>query len=326
MKHALSLSVLFLLLSSLFLSSCAYENEEQTGIYSCAHVSLDGEDFAVEDIYPNGIELELMSYGQAWLSINDEAVYGRWSLENEHFTLDIAGEISKGTLSEGVCTLELANSELEHIFLLPGAKLPEAETETSAEAALSDRQIFWNGDWYGVWHIENADGKWLDQSGQSFDCFARFDIGSDNRGTMLFWDELQSAGMPIAKVELIISDNADKSVSGVAVSTGGFFYDAAIEETQWSVEPELAVFDGMFCVENGRFESESGSFDYRIMLRPWGRTWEDVEAADPTLVPFFYYDWYLQKLASGEKMPDEFIAPEKTIIRNAWIETEEADI
>ena len=55
--------------------------------------------------------------------------------------------------------------------------------------------------------------------------------------------------------------------------------------------------------------------------------WEDVEAADPTLVPYFYYDWYLQRLASGEAMPDEFTPPEKTVIRDIWIDSDEdADI
>lgn len=326
MKHPRTFLVLFLLIFAFCLSSCAHDYEEHVGVYSCAALSLDGEDFALEDIYPNGFELELLSYGQAWLDINGEAVYGRWSIEGERLTLDIAGELSEGTLSEGVCVLELAGSGIEHILLLPGASLPEKAEEAAQETVLSDRQVFWNGDWYGVWHIENADGKWIDQSGQSFDCFARIDIAADNTGTMIFWDELQSAGMPIASVELIISDSADKAASGVAVSTGGFFFDAAIEETQWSVEPATAPFDSMFYIENGRFESENGSFDYKIMLRPWGRTWEDVEAVDPALVPYFYYDWYLQKLASGETMPNEFIAPDKTVIRNVWIESEEADV
>lgn len=323
MKHGLSCKILLVLLCASLFSACGFEAEEHIGLYSCEALSLEGEEFQVSDIYPDGLTLELLSYGQAWLSINGEAVYGRWTLEGESFTLDIGGELSTGNLTAGVCRLRLAGSEIEHTLLRSGAVLPEPEIQAEPEKEASERQLFWNGDWYGFWKIENATGKWLEQSGQSFDCFARFDIAPDNTGTMIFWDELQSADAPIARVELLISDSADNSVSGVAVSTGGYFYDSEIEETQWSVEPGTAPVDSMFIIENGRFESESGSFDYKLMLRPWGRTWEDVEAADPALVPYFYYDWYLQMLASGEAMPDEFEPPERTVVRDVWYESEE---
>lgn len=323
MKNSLPYKLLIILVCVLFLSSCGYENVDYVGLYSCAAVSLDGEDFEVDDIYPGGLELELMSRGQAWLSINGEAVYGRWTLDGETFTLDIGGELSEGILEDGVCRLRLKGSEIEHILLCSGASLPETEAVSKPQAELTERQLFWNGDWYGLWTISNAKGKWLDQSGQFFDCFARIEIGDENTGTMIFWDELQSADAPIAKVDLLISDSSDKSVSGVAVSTGGFFYDSEIGETHWSIDPSAAPFESLLYIENGHFESESGSFDYKIMMRPWGRTWEDIEATDPTLVPYFYYDWYLQRLASGEVMPDEFTPPEKTVIRDVWIDSEE---
>lgn len=327
MRHAFSFRMFILLVCAFLMCSCGFEAEEHVGVYTCEALSLEGEAFSVADIYPDGLELELLSYGQAWLSINGEEVYGRWTLEGDSFTLDIGGELSEGSLADGVCVLRLKGSEIEHILLRPGAKLPETEEEIEPQAEPTERQLFWNGDWYGFWTISNAEGKWLDQSGQSFDCFARIEIGSDNTGTMIFWDELQSADAPIAKAELLISDSADKSASGVAVSTGGFFYDSVIEETQWSIEPGSAPVDSLFYIDNGHFESESGSFDYKILMRPWGRTWEDVEAADPALVPYFYYDWYLQRLASGEAMPDEFTPPEKTVIRDAWIDSDEdADI
>lgn len=316
-----------ILVFALILTGCAFEDEAHIGVYDCAAISLDGESFDVKELYPEGLELELMSCGQAWLSVNGERVYGRWSAEGDSFTLDINGELSEGTLEGGVCVLRLAGTALEHVLLREGAELPTVQTGEQSGAEPSERQLFWNGDWYGLWTIENATGQWLDQSGQSFDCFARFEIGDDNTGKMIFWDELQSAVEPVAIVELLISDSAEETVSGVAVSTGGFFLDAAVEETQWSVDPSAGSYDSMFFVDKAHYEGEDGSFDYSIRLRPWGRTWEDVQTTSPELLPYFYFDWYLPQLASGMTMPDEFQTPEKSIVRDIWVEAEnESDI
>ena len=67
---------------------------------------------------------------------------------------------------------------------------------------------------------------------------------------------------------------------------------------------------------------DDGSFDYSIYLRPWGRTWEDINATQPGLLPYFYYDWYLPMLAQGESMPDKFSAPDVNVIHNTWVEPE----
>lgn len=325
MKAGQTSAITLILVLSLFLVGCGFENEEHIGVYDCAAVSLDGESFDVAEVYPEGLELELLSYGQAWLSVNGERVYGRWSLEGESFSLDINGEISKGTLDGGVCVIRLADTALEHVLLRSGAELPPVQDgDALNESEATERQLFWNGDWYGFWTIENAAGQWLDQSGQSFDCFARFEIGEDNTGKMIFWDELQSAEEPVAVVELLISDSAEETVSGVAVSTGGFFFDCAVEETQWSVDPSAGSYDSVFFVDKARYEGEDGSFDYSIMLRPWGRTWEDVQTSQPDMLPYFYYDWYLPQLASGKPMPDEFRPPEKSVIRDIWIDPENA--
>ena len=325
MKAGASSAFIFILIFSVILTGCSFENEAHIGVYDCAAVELDGESFDVAEVYPEGLELELLDYGQAWLSVNGERVYGRWSLEGESFRLDINGEISEGTLADGVCVLRLAGTALEHTLLRPGAELPSAQdSDAQTEGEPSERQLFWNGDWYGFWTIENAAGLWLDQSGQSFDCFARFEIGEDNTGKMIFWDELQTYEEPVAIVELLISDSAEATVAGVAVSTGGFFLDAAIEETQWSVDPSAGSYDSMFFIDKAHYDGDDGSFDYSIVLRPWGRTWEDVQTSRADMLPYFYFDWYLPCLASGRAMPDEFQPPEKSVVRDIWIDPENA--
>lgn len=306
------------------LSGCGFEGEEYIGIYNCERLELEGQSFEIEEIYPDGFGLELMNWGQAWLNVNGERFYGRWSVGEDNITLDIGGELSYASINEGVCILQLSGSELEHGLLTEGAAFPKEDVVEEETVELGDRQLFWNGDWYGCWQITNAKGIYIDQDGQYFDCFARITVSGDEACSLIFWDELQSAESPVAMLDLILSDSGDESIAGVAVSTGGYFLDSEINETQWNLEPGWNGFDSILAVENGRYEGENGSFDYNILLRPWGRTWEDVEASQPQLVPYFYYDWYLPMLANGETMPDEFTPPGRTIIRNIWIEPEEA--
>ena len=64
----------------------------------------------------------------------------------------------------------------------------------------------------------------------------------------------------------------------------------------------------MLVIDNGHYESEEGSFDYQIVLRPWGTVWDDVESTAPELLPYFYKDWYLRAIDAGEDMPDSFDA------------------
>jgi len=300
----LSISMLFIF------SSCASENSGVLGVYSCARLEMDGEDFHVLDVYPDGCSLQLAEWGQAWLNIEDESFYGRWELDGESFTLDVNGELSYGTLSDGVCTISFSQNAMTHYFLGEGATLPQ-KTASVQNIPLTEQQIFWNGDWYGWWTIFEADGEWADHNGQRFDCFARFDIEHDGKGTMLFWDEMQSSSEPIACIDLIL--NGD----GYALSAAdGYFLDGAIANDLWTADPQLFPVDSTFYVENIKYEGKSGSFKYNIILRPWGRTWEDLEAIAPDMLPYFYDRWYLPLLMEGGNMPDGFIYESETVIGN----------
>lgn len=323
MKRCVFYPALVLLIFSCLLIGCTYEGEDYIGLYNCERLILDGENFNVKDVYPDGFSLELLKRGQAWLEINGERFYGRWTADGDRISLDIAGELSYARIEEGFCSLNLAGSKLEHGLLIAGASFPEESTVEEKKTDLNDRQLFWLGDWYGCWQIINAGECFADQNGQFFDCFARISLNDDTSVNLVFWDELQSADSPIAKIQLVLSDSGDNNIVGAAVSTGGYFLDSEISETQWSLEPGWNGFDSIIAIENGHYEGEKGSFDYNIILRPWGRTWEDVDASQPQLMPYFYYDWYLPMLSRAESMPDVFTPPDTTIIRNLWISPEE---
>jgi len=307
---------------TLSLTACSAQHEEYVGLYSCARLELGGEDFHVLDVYPDGCVIKLSNWGQAWLDVGEDSFYGRWELEGDSFTLDINGEISQGTLKDGLCVITLSSNSMVHSFLKEGASLPE-KVASVQQTKPTEQQEFWNGDWYGFWSISNADGIWKDQSGQRFDCFARIDINEENSGTLIFWDELQDCYNPIAVADIsIILEDAESKI-GAAVSTGGSFLDSKLADGQWKAVPDKNRFDSFLYIENAHYEGKDGSFDYSLLLRPWGRTWEDVEAADPVMLPYFYRDWYIPQLSSGSPMPDSFEYTRETIIRNTWKENEQ---
>lgn len=301
----------------LLLSGCSQQADAETGLYTCARISRGEELFEIDELYPGGLSLRLDKRGQGELMLDGESFYCRWNSQEDKLTLDIGGELVDGSLSDGVCILYFDNLGTECIFLREGARLTD-EGQSLEEAALSERQLFWNGDWYGVWKIENATGVWIDQTGQSFDCFAHIELSKDGSAQMVFWDELHSRDEPAAIVSMEIGDSATDSVSGVAESTGGYFFSSELLPGQWSCAPELLRYDGCFVLENCSYTGEEGSFDYSIFLRPWGRTWEDIEAAEPWLMPYFYYDWYLPLLSSQSEMPDKFEQPRATVSAENW--------
>ena len=51
----------------------------------------------------------------------------------------------------------------------------------------------------------------------------------------------------------------------------------------------------MLVVDAAHYASDEGSFDYTIVLRPWGTVWSDVESVASELLPYYYNDWYLPR-------------------------------
>ena len=93
---------------------------------------------------------------------------------------------------------------------------------------------------------------------------------------------------------------------GTARTLGGSFWLAELAPDEWTLDPAAYGFENMLVVDDGHYESDEGSFDYMLVLRPWGTDWSDVEAAAPALLPYFYNDWYLPQIESGASMPDAF--------------------
>ena len=130
-----------------------------------------------------------------------------------------------------------------------------------------------------------------------YDLCGLIQFTEDSRGSIKLWDEDYTAAEPMALVYLELFED------GRAVSTAGSFMGDELEQGQWILDLSMPEYESLLPI-SGEYSDEGGSFSYEIMLRPWGMTWDDVEEAEPDLLPYFYRSWYLPLIEKGEAMPE----------------------
>ena len=277
-------------------------------MYTCVYLQKNGENLQPTELYSAAPTLELISGGKAVLSLAGESYNGKWALSSGAFTLTTDGGVSRGTLADGVCIVNLLDAGLGYVFLHEGNSLPaDWNGAANIDPAQTELQRLWNGGWYGWWSISNATGDWAALDRQWYDCFARISVDADGDGTLTLWDESMSAASPMGEVSVVVSPGEDGAM-GTLASTGGTFWLAVIGEGEWTLNPTAYGFENMLVVDAAHYASDEGSFDYTIVLRPWGTVWSDVESVASELLPYYYNDWYLPAIEAGEEMPDSLDA------------------
>lgn len=289
------------------LSGCASDGGEELGVYTLAEVRSSGERYAAEDVLDTSGTLELKRGGKAVLTLDGAGYKGQWFNEDGVFDLVTNAGVSHGTISSGVCSFDLLDEGVVYVFLREGAELPADGGLGVSDARENALQQAWNGGWYGWWSISNATGDWAALDRQWYDCFARISVDADGDGTLTLWDESMSAASPMGEVSVVVSPGEDGAM-GTLASTGGTFWLAVIGEGEWTLNPTVYGFENMLVVDAAHYASDEGSFDYTIVLRPWGTVWSDVESVASELLPYYYNDWYLPAIEAGEEMPDSLDA------------------
>ena len=161
----------------------------------------------------------------------------------------------------------------------------------------------------GRWIIESGTGDYALSEGGWWDACAHIDLGEDGSGTLTLWDDSCEAGEYIAQAS--VQAEADLTTSGRLVSTDGSFLNCPLTGADaWYIDaaaPESMPYHDMICISGVYTDPEGSgsSFVYTIYLRPWGMDWEDVRAADESLLPYYYDDWYLPLIEAGGSMPDQ---------------------
>ncbi len=174
-----------------------------------------------------------------------------------------------------------------------------ADTPLAAESG-DELLDWWNGEWYGWWHVITASGSFEELEDLWWNTCAVIDIGADYTGTIEIWDEdAPRDELTIGYVQFSLNP-AGTSERGTVMSEGGWFLEQDLEHADWIIDPGIAKYSDTLWT-TGTVETDDGSLDYEIALRPWGTIWDDVDAGD---IPTFYDDWYLPLVESGAAMPN----------------------
>lgn len=263
-----------------------YPDELPDGRYYLVEVTMSGETVSGEALTTAGLSdtyIEYRADGTGELSGMGERESFTW--EGLRMT-DSTGETITYTYDGENVSVEQDGIEMT---------FSRSVSDTPKESA-----SYWDGGWYGWWLMENGTGYYADLEGNWWDLCAEIDIDEDGYGTITLWDEDFSRDDPLGTVTIRIDTENSTDARGNLVSIDGFFESAQIGEDDWNASPYDDEYDDCLIITGKAVDGED-SYDYTIVLRPWGTRWDDMEE---DLLPYYYESWYLPLLEEGAEMPD----------------------
>lgn len=286
--EALVLSLALLLTLCACGGEAAAEEEPGAGLYACVGAEVEGQSLKPEEFSDGEISLELRPGGSGRLKLEGrEDGRLRWTLEGETLTLTAGGQSMTGRLDGEELRLELPEEGPTLYFALTGEGAEPVEAEPPWPL----------GGWYGCWTVTQTEGSWGELRGRRWDCCASTALTGEGVVLLTLWDEGGSAAAPLGRIELLVDED------GRAEDRSGSFLGAELSPGAWSAGLEAEGLENLFLV-TGRIEEEDRALEYRLVLRPWGQSWEDAAAARPELLPWSYESWYLPLIDAGQPMPE----------------------
>ena len=161
-----------------------------------------------------------------------------------------------------------------------------------SEVTLED----WEGDYYGWWLIDYVRTGDSSYEGNWWDCCVTIDFNTDGTGTMTIWDEDTTKADPLSVVD--ISGSIVNGTTARIVSESGYFMDCPVAHADW-----------LFYSDDTGYDNTLGFYTYYVtsdldmecyfFIRPWGATWDDIQAENPDYMTYYYEDWYLPLVQGG---------------------------
>ncbi len=262
-------------------------DELPSGKYSLTAVSVGGQTVSGEDLVTAGLSdsyIEFHKDGTATISVmgsTDELIWSGTTLT------DSLGVKQSYLFEDDTVTIDMNGTKM--VF----------SADDPADA-LAD---YWDGGWYGWWIIDNGTGYYTELSDSWWDICAEIDIEENGAGTMVFWDEDFTQAEPLGAVNVQISEGDSSAPHGYLRSEGGSFECGEIGKDDWAVSPDENEYADCLILTGTMVSSTNSedSYEYMIVLRPWGKLWDDTEE---DFLPYYYTDWYLPLIEAGEDMPD----------------------
>lgn len=182
---------------------------------------------------------------------------------------------------------------------VPDATAPAEDFDSKDPASTA---VFFSQDWYGWWSIQNGTGIYRADNmlGNWWDACLRIQL-KDGVGSLTFYDQESSQKEPLAKLQASIL--TDGPAVGCLVAGEGSFLNMDAPKGYWLISPKGSLYENVLRI-NGRYddpEHPGSSFEYTIVLKPWGSDWENVPTTER---PYLYDHWYLPLIQGGKAMPD----------------------
>ena len=296
------------------------------GVYVASYGTYAGSRVEIEDMWPNGFSIELLSKNKCRVMVDGETETCRYELESDgEIEIDLQGdEDLEGWLVDNRLTLEdVMDFGVNLVFYKEGTAAPAVKEPAATEAPVStapettaapveSAYSWWDGNWYGWWVVYDAGGEYADIVDSWADVCATIRVDGDT-GLVDIWDDTCEEGENLGYIDVTFKPG--KSDKGRMLSESGYFLIDDINSGDWIVDPADSIvsrFDQMIYIRAKAVDpDDSGSWiDYMIFLRPWGMSWEDVrndsceDMPYTQMMPYYYDDWYVPHM--NGTMPEYF--------------------
>lgn len=270
-----------------------YPDELPDGRYYLVEVTVSGTTVSGDDLVTAGLSdtyIEFRADGTGELSTMGETEEFEW--EGTTMTDSIGDDL---TYTYDGTYLSFEQAGIEMVFCA-----------NAAPAVKSELESYWDGGWYGWWLMENCTGDYADMEGYWWDLCAKIDVDEDGFGLIDLWDEDYTEEDPMGIVGVQIDTDNTDDPRGMLCSLTGDFFTASISFDDWQSTPYDSDYDNCLIFTGTAVDGED-SYDYKIVLRPWGTLWDDM---DEDLLPYYYESWYLPLIEAGAEMPDHITTEE----------------
>lgn len=269
----------------------------------------------------------LKSGGKAEMCLEDDKSNVKWTLNGKDLVLKADDGDMEGTLSKGIITLKLDDSNLYFVGengsksklnaksldeLLygttdkpgtdePGTDEPGTDEPQPVEPQPTETetkvQKLWNGWYYGCLDISGSEGGWEFANGLTFDAAMQVELDADGYGTLMIYDPYGAFALnPDHNNRYVRIDcHADESF---LYGDSGTAFDYDINTSDWIVVRNLSNPDKLN-VGSSYTDAYGNKLGYDFTFLPWGDTWSSETYQQ--FIPHF--NDYLDMLDAGKTNP-----------------------
>ena len=314
MKQFTALALVFVLL--LGLCACGGSDDAQTvlGTYKLYAMDYDEKNVVFTDeLFEGENYITLKKGGSAELCLEGDKADVKWKADGKSLTVTADDGDMQGTVSDGILTLLIDDSNLYFVGegankasikavtldeLLnglvgdPSVDTPNTPATEPAPQGPTEVQQMWNGWWYGCIDMDGCTENWEFLNGATYDATLYIELDADGCGKLAIYDP---AGNLISNEHSNVYVQADcHADTQYLYADSGTAFNSEINPSDWMFVHNRDIPEKIH-VGSESVEASGAVIGYDFQFKPWGDLWE----GDPytQFIPFF--DSYLDAVGTG---------------------------